>query len=63
MEDTEGISSDALIDELEKVTGRLETRIGAFKLTGKNIQGDIEKGFVFQPVHDLQDEEDATIGE
>lgn len=47
MEDTESLGSDEMINKLEGITDHLENQIGSFRLVGRDIQGDIENGFVF----------------
>jgi hypothetical protein len=60
MEGPEGFSNNALVDKLEGITSRLEEQIGSFRLVGKNIQGDIERGFIFQPATELGDADDGV---
>lgn len=59
MESPESPSSDAL-DKLEGITSHLENQIGSFRLIGKDIQGDIESGFVLQDVVDEDEPTDET---
>lgn len=63
MENTEGLGGDALIGKLAGITDRLEDQIGAFKLIGQNIQGDIEHGFLVSSDEGVQDEGGDEIEE
>jgi hypothetical protein len=63
MESPEGTSGDALIAGLEDTTSHLETQIGAFRLVGKDIQGDMEHGFFVQSPEDTEVDIDETLEE
>jgi len=49
MEDTASKRSDEMIERLSGITSVLEDQIGSFRLFGRDLQGDIESGFAYNP--------------